>query len=67
MNRNEIKGKATALKGKLKQTAGALTKNPRLRAEGAADEVAGNTLVAVGAMKRKVGVAVEAVAKAIKR
>jgi uncharacterized protein YjbJ (UPF0337 family) len=41
MNRDELEGKAKALKGKIKQATGDLTNNPRLHDEGAVDEVAG--------------------------
>ena len=41
MNRDEVEGKAHALKGKIKQATGDLTNNPRLHDEGVADEVAG--------------------------
>ena len=67
MNRDELKGKTQALKGKIKQAAGDLTSNPRLHDEGVADEVAGRTRDAVGRVKRKVGKAVERVGTAIKK
>lgn len=67
MNRDEIKGKATAIKGKIKQNVANLTDDPRLRDEGADDEVVGNTQAAVGRAKRRVGEAVEKVGRAIKR
>ena len=67
MNRDELEGKANALKGKIKQVAGDLTKNPRLHDEGVADEVAGKTQGAVGRIKRKVGEAIEDVGHAIKK
>ena len=41
MNRDELEGKAKALKGKIKQATGDVTNNPRLHHEGAVDEVAG--------------------------
>jgi uncharacterized protein YjbJ (UPF0337 family) len=41
MNRDELEGKAQALKGKIKQARGDLTRNHRLLDEGVADEVAG--------------------------
>jgi uncharacterized protein YjbJ (UPF0337 family) len=43
MNRDELEGKAEALKGKIKQAAGTLTRDPDLHDEGVVDEVAGKT------------------------
>ena len=67
MNRDELEGKAEALKGQIKQAAGDLTNNPRLHDEGVADEVAGKTQDAVGRVRRKVGEAIEGVGNAIKK
>ena len=67
MNRDELEGKAEALKGKIKQAAGDLTDDPNLHDEGVADEVAGQTQDTVGRAKRKVGEAVEDIGKAIKK
>ena len=67
MNRDELKGKAEALKGKIKQAAGTITRDPDLHDEGVIDEVAGKTQSAVGRTKRKVGEAIEHVADVIKR
>lgn len=67
MNRDEMEGKAQALKGKIKQAAGDLTNNPRLHDEGVADEIAGKTQDAVGRVRRKVGDVIEDVGTAIKK
>jgi uncharacterized protein YjbJ (UPF0337 family) len=67
MNRDELKGKAKGVKGKIKQAAGTLTNNPRLHDEGVADEAAGDTQDTVGRVKRKVGKAIEKVGAAIKK
>jgi uncharacterized protein YjbJ (UPF0337 family) len=67
MNRDEVKGKAEALKGKIKQAAGDLTDDPTLHNEGAADEAAGKTRDAFGHAKRKVGEAVEDTGKTVKK
>ena len=67
MNKDELKGKAEALKGKFKQAAGDLTDDDRLRDEGAADEAAGNVQDAFGRGRRKVGEAIEDVGDAIKK
>jgi uncharacterized protein YjbJ (UPF0337 family) len=67
MNKDELEGKAEALKGKVKQAAGDLTNNPNLHDEGVADEVAGKTQDALGRARRKVGEALEDVGNAIKK
>ena len=67
MNRDELEGKAEALKGKIKQATGDLTNNPDLHDAGVADEVAGKTQDALGRVRRKVGAALEEVGNAIKK
>jgi len=67
MNRDELEGKAQALKGKVKQAAGDLTDNPELHDEGVVDEAAGKTQDTIGHARRKVGEAVENVGNAIKK
>ncbi|HEY7169679.1 MAG TPA: CsbD family protein [Vicinamibacterales bacterium] len=67
MNRDEMQGKAEALKGKMKQAAGDLTDDERLHEEGVADEAAGDTQEAIGKGRRKVGEIVEDLGKSIKR
>jgi uncharacterized protein YjbJ (UPF0337 family) len=66
MNRDEVEGKVTALKGKAKQAIGNLTDDPALIDEGAADEIAGNVQDVAGRARRKVGEAIQDVGKAIK-
>jgi uncharacterized protein YjbJ (UPF0337 family) len=67
MNRDELEGKAEALKGKIKQATGDLTDNADLHDEGVADEAAGDTRDAFGKAKRKVGEAIEDVGNAVKK
>ena len=67
MNRDEIEGKAEALKGKAKQAAGDLIDDPDLHDEGVADEAAGKTQDAIGRAKRKVGQAIKDVGSAVKK
>ncbi len=67
MNRDELEGKAEALKGKIKQAAGDLTDDPDLHDEGAVDEAAGQTQDAFGKAKRKVGEAIEDIGNAVKK
>jgi uncharacterized protein YjbJ (UPF0337 family) len=67
MNRDEIEGKAEAIKGKVKQAAGHLTNDPKLHDEGVVDEAAGKTQDTIGRGRRKVGEAVENIGKTIKK
>jgi uncharacterized protein YjbJ (UPF0337 family) len=67
MNRDELEGKAEALKGKVKQATGDLTDNPELHDEGVADEVAGKTQDTIGRARRKVGETIEDIGDAIKK
>lgn len=67
MNRDEIKGKARAFKGQVKQSVGRAANNPRLVDEGTADEAAGRVQAGAGKVRRKVGEAVEKVGRAVKR
>ncbi len=67
MNRDELEGKAEALKGKVKQAAGDLGDDPNLHDEGVADEVAGKTQDTLGRARRKVGEAIEDVGDMIKK
>jgi len=67
MNRDELEGKAQALKGQAKQVAAHLMNTPALHDEGVADEVAGETQEAAGLIRRKVGQAIEDVGRAIKK
>ena len=67
MNRDEMEGKATTLKGKFKQAAGDVTDDQRLHDEGVADEAAGKTQDTFGRAKRKVGEKVEDIGDAIKK
>jgi uncharacterized protein YjbJ (UPF0337 family) len=52
MNRDELEGKAEALKGKVKQTVGNLTDDERMRQEGEADEAAGDAQDMIGRGRR---------------
>ena len=66
MNRDEMEGKAEALKGKVKQAAGDLTDNEQLKNEGVADEAAGDTQDAIGRTRRKTGEFIEDIGEKIK-
>ena len=67
MNRDEVEGKVTALKGKAMQAVGKMTDDPALIDEGAGDEVAGKVQDVAGRVRRKVGGAIQDVGKAIKK
>lgn len=67
MNKDELEGKAEALKGKAKQAVGDLTDDPNLKDEGIADEAAGKTQDTLGRARRKVGEPIQDVGDKIKR
>ena len=67
MNKDELNGQADQFKGKLKQAAGDLTDDDRLRDEGVADEAAGDAQEGFGRARRKVGEAVEDLGNKLKR
>jgi uncharacterized protein YjbJ (UPF0337 family) len=67
MNKDELDGKAEALKGRVKQGVGDLTDNDKLHDEGVADEAAGNVQEGFGKARRKVGDALEDVGDKIKK
>jgi uncharacterized protein YjbJ (UPF0337 family) len=67
MNRDEMKGRAEAVKGKLKQAAGKVTDDPELHDEGVGDEVAGEAQETMGRARRKVGEVIEDIGNTIKR
>ena len=67
MNRDEMEGKAEALKGKIKQATGDLTDDERLKDEGIADEAAGKAQDAIGRGRRKAGEFIEDIGKSIKK
>lgn len=67
MNRDEFEGKAEAVKGRVKQAAGDLVDDQRLRDEGVTDEAAGKTQEGFGYAKRKVGETIEDLGNAIKK
>ena len=66
-NKNERDGNVDQAKGKVKQAAGDLVGNDKLKAEGQVDETVGKAKVAVGTAQKKVGAVVERVDKAVKR
>lgn len=51
MDRDRIEGAATNLKGKVKEAAGKVTGDAKLKSEGKADQIAGKFQNAVGGAK----------------
>ena len=51
MNKDRIEGSANQAKGAIKETAGKVTGDAKLQAEGAADKAAGKVQNAVGGLK----------------
>ena len=67
MNRDELKGKTTDLKGKLKEGVGKATGDEELREEGQMDQAEGKVQDAWGRGKRRVGEAIEDLGDQIKK
>ena len=67
MNKDEIKGKAENVKGRVKEAAGALTGNRELESEGEIDQAAGEFRHEAGKARRKDGDAIEDLGAEIKR
>lgn len=64
MNKDQVNGRAETVKGHIKEAAGKVTGNDRLKAEGQVDQVQGKVQSSVGDAKAKVG---DAAKKAIDR
>jgi len=67
MNRDELEGRKEKVKGRIKQAAGDLTDDDRLRDEGVADEAAGDVQEGFGRGRRKVGEALNDLGDKLKR
>ena len=67
MNKNEVRGKARQLKGRVKEAAGVVTGNRHLENEGAAERTGGEIEAGLGKARRKVGTALAELGKALKR
>lgn len=59
MDKDRVEGAATNLKGKVKEAAGKVTGDAKLKSEGKADQVAGKVQNAVGGVKDAVRDAVK--------
>ena len=66
MNKDELKGKAKNLKGKIKDAVGAITGDKDLQAEGERDRIGGAAQEKFGEVKRKTGDAIEELGEDIK-
>ena len=66
-NKDEVRGKADQVKGKIKESVGNATDDEQLREEGAADNAAGNVEETLGKGRRKVGEALNDLGDKIKR
>jgi uncharacterized protein YjbJ (UPF0337 family) len=64
-NRDEVRGKADQLKGRVKEKIGDFKKDDRMRDEGIEDQAAGEVESALGKSRRKVGDAIKDVGKKI--
>ena len=67
MNKDELDGKADAMKGKAKQAWADLTDDQQLHDEGRADEVTGKAQEQLGRARRKVGETIEDIGENLKR
>ena len=67
MNRDEVRGKAQNIKGRIKEAAGTLTGNAPLESEGTDERLSGAALEKAGRARRKVGEAVEKLGKKIRK
>ena len=65
-NKQEIKGRAQNIKGRVKEAVGRATNNPRQEAEGRDDQVAGAAKETVGSVRRNVKEAVAGVKRGLR-
>jgi uncharacterized protein YjbJ (UPF0337 family) len=66
MNRDELEGKTENLKGRFKETLGALTGDRNLQVDGATEQADGVAQERVGEAHRTLGEAIEKLGKKIK-
>jgi len=64
-NKDEVRGKAEQLKGRVKEKVGEMTDDERVRDEGVDDQAAGEAQEAIGKGRRKVGEAISDLGKKI--
>ena len=66
-NKDEVRGKADQLKGRVKQGIGDMKNDERLRNEGTEDEAAGQVEEGFGKGRRKIGEAISDLGKKVGR
>jgi uncharacterized protein YjbJ (UPF0337 family) len=66
-NKDEVKGKAEQIKGKVKEGVGNMSDDEQMRDEGQADQVAGKVQEGFGTGRRKVGEFIEDAGKNLKK
>ncbi|EJE51044.1 hypothetical protein PMI14_04375 [Acidovorax sp. CF316] len=59
MNKDQVAGRATDIKGQVKEAAGKLVDSPKLQGEGLADQAVGKTQAQVGDAKEAVKKAID--------
>ena len=59
MNKDQVNGRAETVKGNVKEAAGKLVGNERLKAEGQAEQAAGKVQSTAGDVKEMVGSAIK--------
>jgi uncharacterized protein YjbJ (UPF0337 family) len=64
-NKDEVRGKADKVTGRVKETAGEVSDDEQLRQEGIEDQAAGDVQESFGKGRRKVGEAIKDVGKKI--
>ena len=67
MMKQEARGKAKKLKGRVKEAVGIITADSALERKGSRERAEGAVQESLGKARRKVGESVDAVAKAIKK
>jgi uncharacterized protein YjbJ (UPF0337 family) len=66
-NKDEVKGAAKQIKGKMEKTVGKASHDDKLEGQGVLDETSGKVQQHAGEARRNIGKAIEKVGKAIKR
>jgi uncharacterized protein YjbJ (UPF0337 family) len=66
-NRDEVRGKADQVKGRVKEAVGDLNNDEQLREEGQADQAVGSVEESFGKGRRKIGNAIKDMGKKVGR
>ncbi len=67
MNKDELSGKKSNMKGRIKEAAGIVTGNEKLEQEGSEERTEGAAQETIGKARRKVGEALEDLGNKLKR